>query len=136
MSDLISRKVVMDYLREQQASIIIEHNRENYVTYEATKGMLSSVEAFMNFIVQVPTACDVNTDVLINAMAKVILRSDFGNCALCDNYAKNITIDGINNGCDGNCRHDKDYTEKDITEWFKEQLRIDKYIKEGAVKDE
>jgi hypothetical protein len=60
MSDLISRKAVMNYLREQQANVIIEQSKENYVTYEATKGMLSSVDAFMNFIVQLPAAYDVD----------------------------------------------------------------------------
>lgn len=70
-----------------------------------------------------PTAYDVDKDNLINAMAKTLLSTDFGGCALCDNHAKNITIDGVNNGCDGNCRHDKEYTEKDIIKWFKEQLR-------------
>jgi small nuclear ribonucleoprotein (snRNP)-like protein len=60
MGDLISRKAVMDYLREQQANVIIEQNKENHVTYEATKGMLSSVDAFMNFIVQLPTVYDVD----------------------------------------------------------------------------
>lgn len=60
MSDLISRKAVMDYLREQQANVIIEKSKENPVTYEATKGMIASAEAFMNFINQIPSAYDVN----------------------------------------------------------------------------
>lgn len=43
--DLISRKAVMDYLREQQANVIIEQNKNNSVTYDATKGMLASASA-------------------------------------------------------------------------------------------
>lgn len=58
--DLISRKVVMDYLQEQQANVIIEQNKNNPVTYDATKGMLGSADAFINFIIQVPTAYDVD----------------------------------------------------------------------------
>lgn len=59
-NDLISRKAVMDYLQEQQANVIIEKNKNNPVTYDAAKGMLASVDAFMNFIVQAPTAYDVD----------------------------------------------------------------------------
>lgn len=58
MSDFISRQAVMNYLREQQAGIIIEKTKQNAVTYEACKGMESSIEAFMNFINQVPAAYD------------------------------------------------------------------------------
>lgn len=60
MSDLISRQAVMDYLREQQAGVIIEKTKQNAVTYEVCKGMESSIEAFMNFINQVPAAYDVD----------------------------------------------------------------------------
>lgn len=95
---------------------------------------VSKSMAMVRLIESQPTACENDTCSLINAMAKKLLRSDFGRCALCDNYAKNITIDGVNNGCDGNCRHDKDYAEKDIINWFEKQLQWQK--KKGAVKDE
>lgn len=55
--DLISRKAVMDYLREKQANIIIEKYKENLLTHEATIEML---DAFMNFIVTMPVAYDVD----------------------------------------------------------------------------
>lgn len=60
MSDFISRQAVMNYLREQQAGIIIEKTKQNAVTYEACKGMEASIEAFMNFVNQTPTAYDVD----------------------------------------------------------------------------
>lgn len=60
MSDFISRQAVMNYLREQQAGIIIEKTKQNAVTYEACKGMESGIEAFMNFINQIPAAYDVD----------------------------------------------------------------------------
>lgn len=60
MSDLISRQMVMDYLRVQQAQVIMEKARKKAVTHEALKGMEASIEAFMNFINQIPTAYDVD----------------------------------------------------------------------------
>lgn len=49
MSDFISRRAVMDYLRRRQAHVIMEKAEQNPVTYEACKGMKASTEAFMNF---------------------------------------------------------------------------------------
>ena len=42
-------------------------------------------------------------DELINVLAKRLLSTEFGNCYMCINPMKNITLDGINNGCDGMC---------------------------------
>lgn len=56
MSDLINRKVVMDWLRDLQAQSII--NRHNGTLVDAT--IESSVNGFINFIVQVPTVYDVD----------------------------------------------------------------------------
>jgi len=64
--DLISRKVVMDYLREQQAMIIIEKNKNNSVSNHYIPEIQESIQTFMNFIVQVPTAYDV--DKVINEL--------------------------------------------------------------------
>lgn len=77
-NDLISRKAVMDYLREQQANVITEKNKNNPVTQDAMKGMLASVDAFMNFIVQLPVAYDADKVVkqLENKIAEYKLRID------------------------------------------------------------
>lgn len=56
MSDLINRKAVMDWLRELQAQSIINENHGTLV--DAT--ISSTVNHFINFIVQVPTAYDVD----------------------------------------------------------------------------
>jgi hypothetical protein len=56
MSDLISRKVVMDWLRDLQAQAII--NRQHGTLVDAT--IEASINSFINFIVQVPTAYDVD----------------------------------------------------------------------------
>lgn len=56
MSDLISRKAVMDWLRGLQAQSIINENHGSLV--DAT--ISTTVNHFINFIVQVPTAYDVN----------------------------------------------------------------------------
>lgn len=58
--DLISRKAVMDYLREKQANVIIEKHKENPLTHEATIGMQYALDALMNFIITMPTAYDID----------------------------------------------------------------------------
>lgn len=63
-----------------------------------------------------------NDKVLIDALANKLFEEEFANCYMCDNYMKNITIDGVNNGCDGNCQHNKKYTTDDFLERFKEEL--------------
>lgn len=55
MSDLISRKTVMKYLQEQQANVIIEKAKHGFVSEEVCDGMQAAVDAFINFIVQLPT---------------------------------------------------------------------------------
>lgn len=59
-NDLISRSVVMDYLREQHANVIIEKNKNGFVTEDVCNGMTSALSAFMNFIVQIPVAYDID----------------------------------------------------------------------------
>lgn len=56
MSDLISRKVVMDWLRELQTQSII--NEHNGTIVDAT--IHTTVNHFINFIVQLPTTYDVD----------------------------------------------------------------------------
>lgn len=55
MSDLISRKMVVQYLQEQQSNVIIEKAKKGFVSDDVCDGMKSAVDAFMNFIVQVPS---------------------------------------------------------------------------------
>lgn len=59
-NDLISRSTVMNYLREQQTNVIIEKNKNGFVNADVRDGMCSAIDAFMNFIVQMPTAYDVD----------------------------------------------------------------------------
>ncbi len=59
-ADLISRQVVMDYLQEQQAKVIIEKNKCGFVSKDVCEGMHSAINAFINFIVQTPTSFDVD----------------------------------------------------------------------------
>lgn len=91
MSDLISRQMVMDYLRVQQAQVIMEKARKKAITYEALKGAEASIEAFMNFINQAPTAYDV--DKIVERLENNILSDTDGDsdepcinpCADCEN---------------------------------------------------
>lgn len=55
MSDLISRKLISDYLREQHAQVIIEKYKDGFITDDVCKGMECSIDAFVNFISQCPT---------------------------------------------------------------------------------
>ena len=59
-NDLISRSAVMDYLREQQANVIIEKNKSWFISTDVCDGMNSAINAFINFIVQLPAAYDVD----------------------------------------------------------------------------
>lgn len=59
-NDLISRNIVFDYLKEQQANVIIEKNKKGFVPVQVCEGMMLAIEAFMNFVVQAPAAY--NTD--------------------------------------------------------------------------
>lgn len=61
-------------------------------------------------------------DKLINALAEIALNSKFGRCYMCTNSMKNITLDGVNNGCDGNCGHEE-FTTDDLIKKVAEELR-------------
>ena len=47
-------------------------------------------------------------------LGELLLNEQFGYCYTCDNHMKNITIDGVNNGCDGNCSHTKEWTTQEF----------------------
>lgn len=57
--DLISRTMIMDYLREQQANVIMEKNKNGFVPVDVCDGAESAISAFMNFVLQMPTAGEV-----------------------------------------------------------------------------
>ncbi len=76
MSDLISRKAVIDYLREQHDILTLEKNNPLTIIHpEALKGMNRSNEAFNNFMLGLPTAYDV--DKVVERLGK---ESDDGWC--------------------------------------------------------
>lgn len=54
MSDLIDRKVVLDYLREQGDKVIIEKHKGGFVSEDVCRGMESAINAFRNFILLLP----------------------------------------------------------------------------------
>lgn len=56
--DLISRKAVIDYLREQNNNVIIEKHKNGFVSEDICRGMESAISAFRNFILTLPTAFD------------------------------------------------------------------------------
>lgn len=72
MSDLISRKVVMDWLRELQAQTIIQNHKGNNTLVDTTIEV--TVNNFINFIVQAPTAFD--TDKVMEQIEKKMFTAD------------------------------------------------------------
>jgi len=59
MSDLISRKAVLAYIREQHDRIIIEQNKYSDLSHDTLNGMKTANEDFNDFIMMIPTAYDV-----------------------------------------------------------------------------
>ena len=53
-------------------------------------------------------------DELIKILATKLCESEFGNCYMCKNPMKNITLDGKNNGCDGQCNTSEEFTVDDF----------------------
>lgn len=51
---------------------------------------------------------------LTDILANLLLKTDWGHCYMCTNPMKNITLDGVNNGCDGNCRIDDNFNAGDL----------------------
>lgn len=62
-------------------------------------------------------------DKLINVLAEKVLNSDFGSCYMCTNPNKYITLDGVNNGCDGNCGH-KEFKTDDLIKKIVEEIQF------------
>ena len=56
--DLISRKAVINYLREQNNNLLMEKQKNGIVSTEACRGMESALIAFRSFILNLPTAFD------------------------------------------------------------------------------
>lgn len=57
--DLISRKAVLDYLKEQNNNLLKEKQKNGFVvSTEACRGMESAIVAFRSFILDLPTAFD------------------------------------------------------------------------------
>lgn len=68
---------------------------------------------------------------LMYALADQVLKSQFGDCLTCENHMKNITIDGVRNGCDGSCSHSKEWTVEEFIDLFAQELKLEKRLKGG-----
>jgi hypothetical protein len=84
MSDLISRKAVIGYIREQHDKIIIEQHRYSEKSNDELSGMKEMNEAFNTFIMMMPIAYDVN-DVLeqLCELRDTTINTEY---APCDTY--------------------------------------------------
>lgn len=56
--DLISKKAVLDYLKEQNNNLLMEKQKNGVVSTEACRGMESALIAFRSFILAQPMAFD------------------------------------------------------------------------------
>lgn len=69
-------------------------------------------------------------DELIEVLATKLLHSEFGRCYMCKNPMKNITLDGVNNGCDGQCSNE----ETTVDDFLKKIVSEIEYKKKQALK--
>ena len=87
-NDLISRSLVMDYLREQETNIITEKNKKGFVSADVCDGMISEIGAFKNYIMQVPAAND--SDKVIKEL------EEYAHSDICyQNHCRYINADDI-----------------------------------------
>lgn len=56
--DLISRKAVLDYLKERNNNLLMKKQKNGVVSTEAYRGMESALIAFRSFILAQPMAFD------------------------------------------------------------------------------
>lgn len=72
-------------------------------------------------------------DELIEVLARKLLNEQFGVCYMCKNPMKNITLDGVNNGCDGGCNLSEERT---VDDFLKKIVRELEYMKQKEAEQE
>lgn len=80
-NDLISRSMVMDYLKEQKTNVIAEKNKKGFVSEDVCDGMSSAIGAFMNFVEQAPIAYDL--DKVVKDLEEYAHSDICGSCRSC-----------------------------------------------------
>lgn len=65
-------------------------------------------------------------DELIEVLASKLLNEQFGVCYMCKNPMKNITLDGVHNGCDGGCNLSEEHTVDDFIKKIVGELESNK----------
>lgn len=90
--DLINRKTVKDYLREQQANLIKAKHSYELVSKDVVYGMEKTIEEFINFINQVPT--DFGMDKLVDQLERE--KKEMAISAINSRGGKSYTIGYIN----------------------------------------
>lgn len=68
-------------------------------------------------------------DELIEVLASKLLNEQFGACYMCKNPMKNITLDGVHNGCDGECNLSEEHTVDDFIKKIVGELERNKQIR-------
>ena len=71
---------------------------------------------------------DMDRSDLIYILLDRLLRTEFGGCYMCKNPMKNITLDGVNNGCDGNCSVSEDVTTDDLLTKILRELQTEEAL--------
>ena len=106
-------------------------------SFEKLYGQLNTLKNYKSIISDLPTTYDVEKvvaeletkDELIKVLSTKLLQTEFGICYMCKNPMKNITLDGTNNGCDGQCNTLEKYTVDD----FLKKIIFELEVRKGGV---
>lgn len=71
-------------------------------------------------------------DELVEILATKLFNSEFGVCYMCTNPMKNVTLDGVNNGCNGECNTSEEFT---VDDFLKKIVSEIEYRREKALAD-
>lgn len=67
---------------------------------------------------------------IIKVLVTKLLNTEFGRCYMCKNPMKNIMIDGVNNGCDGECNTTEESSVEDFLKKFIAELERIKEVQD------
>ena len=112
--------ITYDANSEDVSTLVVarkEHNRIRVLN--TIQG--DSAYGVYNYLTGGAKSTDYNlTDILANQL----LKTDWGHCYMCTNPMKNITLDGVNNGCDGECRMDDNFSANDLIEKIAREMAV------------
>lgn len=102
--------VTYDCCSKDATTLLVSRKEDNHVRVLNT---IHGDQAFgvYHYLTGGATVTDYN---LTDVLAELLLKTDWGHCYMCTNPMKNITLDGVNNGCDGECHNYDNFTADDL----------------------